>query len=151
MMGVRRRVLLLRLRSVVLSLCRSAPLPCRSGAPPLAQGGDTRVLRPADEADDDNPIVKRKKKLDENFYGIAHVQATFNNTIVNITDVTGATLCWCDQHQLQMQRCVSLPNAMRAAAAAGLPVARPKVTEGVARSRRSPASSQRRRQLRKPC
>jgi hypothetical protein len=45
-------------------------------------------------ADGDNPIVKRKKKLDENFYGIVHIQATFNNTIVNITDVTGATLCW---------------------------------------------------------
>eukprot|EP01045_Picozoa_sp_COSAG04_P016636 COSAG04_NODE_1406_length_6889_cov_235.285272_2_plen_101_part_00 len=39
-------------------------------------------------------MVRRKKKLDENFYGVAHVQATFNNTIVNITDVTGRTLCW---------------------------------------------------------
>ncbi len=49
----------------------------------------------ADGAEDgENPIVKRKKKLDENFYGIVHIQATFNNTIVNITDVTGATLCW---------------------------------------------------------
>ena len=47
-----------------------------------------------DAADGENPIVKRKKKLDENFYGIVHIQATFNNTIVNITDVTGATLCW---------------------------------------------------------
>ena len=45
-------------------------------------------------SDGDNLIVKRKKKLDENFYGIAHIQATFNNTIVNITDVTGNTLCW---------------------------------------------------------
>jgi small subunit ribosomal protein S11 len=49
----------------------------------------------ADEAPDgENPIVKRKKKLDENFYGIVHIQSTFNNTIVNITDVAGATLCW---------------------------------------------------------
>ncbi len=26
--------------------------------------------------------------------GIAHVKATFNNTIVTITDVNGETLCW---------------------------------------------------------
>lgn len=70
------------------------------------------------------PMVKRKKKLDGNFYGIgswrdpcvelltpvrtvcqavdwllvvpwtAHIQATFNNTIVNITDLAGDTLAW---------------------------------------------------------
>jgi small subunit ribosomal protein S11 len=27
--------------------------------------------------------------------GIAHIQATFNNTIVTITDVAGNVMCWC--------------------------------------------------------
>jgi len=27
-------------------------------------------------------------------YGIAHIQSTFNNTIVNITDVEGNTIAW---------------------------------------------------------
>lgn len=27
-------------------------------------------------------------------YGIAHIQSTFNNTIVNITDVNGNTIAW---------------------------------------------------------
>ena len=26
--------------------------------------------------------------------GVAHIKATFNNTIITITDKTGATLCW---------------------------------------------------------
>jgi hypothetical protein len=36
----------------------------------------------------------RRSKFEQNFYGIAHVQATFNNTIVNITNANGDTLCW---------------------------------------------------------
>ncbi len=27
-------------------------------------------------------------------HGVAHIQATFNNTIVTITDLTGGALCW---------------------------------------------------------
>ncbi|MGD1147770.1 MAG: 30S ribosomal protein S11 [Thermoanaerobaculaceae bacterium] len=27
-------------------------------------------------------------------HGIAHIQATFNNTIVTITDATGGAICW---------------------------------------------------------
>ena len=27
-------------------------------------------------------------------HGVAHIQATFNNTIVTITDATGGALCW---------------------------------------------------------
>ena len=26
--------------------------------------------------------------------GVAHIKATFNNTIITITDVNGDTLCW---------------------------------------------------------
>jgi small subunit ribosomal protein S11 len=37
----------------------------------------------------------RKKKVKKNVQtGIAHIQSTFNNTIITITDVTGATLAW---------------------------------------------------------
>ena len=35
------------------------------------------------------------KKIRKNVVkGVAHVKASFNNTIVTITDTTGATLCW---------------------------------------------------------
>src|SRR5574341_609785 len=36
-----------------------------------------------------------KKKVKKTVsVGVAHVQATFNNTIVTITDTAGNTLCW---------------------------------------------------------
>lgn len=36
-----------------------------------------------------------KKKERKNIpYGIAHIQSTFNNTIVNITDLNGNTIAW---------------------------------------------------------
>ena len=38
-------------------------------------------------------IVKKKVKKNVQT-GIAHVQSTFNNTIITITDVGGATLAW---------------------------------------------------------
>ena len=37
----------------------------------------------------------KKKVVRKNIYaGIVHIQSTFNNTIVTITDLTGATLSW---------------------------------------------------------
>ena len=37
----------------------------------------------------------KKKKVRRNVtVGVAHVKATFNNTIVTITDTKGDTLCW---------------------------------------------------------
>ena len=43
-----------------------------------------------------NPKPKTKKKRERRtgVNGVAHVQATFNNTIVTITDTTGATIAW---------------------------------------------------------
>ena len=39
--------------------------------------------------------MAKKKKVRKNVLkGIAHVKATFNNTIITITDVNGETLCW---------------------------------------------------------
>jgi len=40
-------------------------------------------------------MAKKTKKIRKNVVrGIAHVKATFNNTIVTITDTNGETLCW---------------------------------------------------------
>jgi small subunit ribosomal protein S11 len=40
-------------------------------------------------------VKKGKKKVKKNVQsGIAHIQSTFNNTIITITDVAGGTLCW---------------------------------------------------------
>jgi small subunit ribosomal protein S11 len=40
-------------------------------------------------------MVKQKKKVKKNVQsGIAHVQATFNNTIVTITDMAGNVISW---------------------------------------------------------
>ncbi len=39
--------------------------------------------------------VSRKKKERKNIQnGIAHIQSTFNNTIITITDMTGNTIAW---------------------------------------------------------
>ena len=42
------------------------------------------------------PEVKKTKKRDRKVSanGVAHVQASFNNTIVTFTDPNGETLCW---------------------------------------------------------
>lgn len=41
-------------------------------------------------------VVKRKKKVKKAIAseGIVHVQSTFNNTIVTISDKQGNTICW---------------------------------------------------------
>ncbi len=40
-------------------------------------------------------MAKRQRKARKNVAkGIAHVKASFNNTIVTITDPNGETLCW---------------------------------------------------------
>ncbi len=40
-------------------------------------------------------MAKKQKKVRKNVTrGIAHVNASFNNTYITITDVNGETLCW---------------------------------------------------------
>ena len=40
-------------------------------------------------------MAKKKKKIRRSVIkGIAHIKATFNNTMITITDVNGETLCW---------------------------------------------------------
>jgi small subunit ribosomal protein S11 len=38
--------------------------------------------------------AKKKKIRSEIGYGVAHIQSTFNNTIITITDHQGNTVCW---------------------------------------------------------
>jgi small subunit ribosomal protein S11 len=39
--------------------------------------------------------MAKKKKIRKNVLkGIAHIKASFNNTIITITDINGETLCW---------------------------------------------------------
>ena len=40
-------------------------------------------------------MAKKSKKIRRNVSrGIAHVKASFNNTVITITDMNGETLCW---------------------------------------------------------
>jgi small subunit ribosomal protein S11 len=39
-------------------------------------------------------VTKKKKDKKTGVSGVAHVQATFNNTIITIADDTGATVSW---------------------------------------------------------
>ena len=42
-----------------------------------------------------NPKKNPKRKIKKNIKsGIAHIQSTFNNTVVTITDVSGNTIAW---------------------------------------------------------
>ena len=44
--------------------------------------------------------VKNKKKVKKNVpNGVAHIQSTFNNTIITITDPTGNSLAWASAGQ----------------------------------------------------
>jgi small subunit ribosomal protein S11 len=48
-----------------------------------------------------NPKAKKKKNVKKNVQtGIAHVAATFNNTIVTITDVSGNVISWSSAGQV---------------------------------------------------
>lgn len=38
--------------------------------------------------------MAKKKKVKQVIHGVAHILASFNNTVVTITDLQGNTLCW---------------------------------------------------------
>ncbi len=45
-----------------------------------------------------------KKKIKKNvLQGIAHIQSTFNNTIITITDMSGNTVCWSSSGTLKFK------------------------------------------------
>jgi small subunit ribosomal protein S11 len=49
--------------------------------------------KPAEEKRVERPAVKKVKKKAA-FEGVAHVKSTFNNTIVNISDMQGNVIAW---------------------------------------------------------
>ena len=55
--------------------------------------GGAAEKAPAPAAPKPGPRSKGKKKL-QSTQGIAHVLATFNNTIITITDRAGNAICW---------------------------------------------------------
>ncbi len=63
--------------------------------PAQAAGSGQAAPPPAaqDEGRAGAPKPRTKKKL-QTTQGIAHILATFNNTIVTITDRAGSTICW---------------------------------------------------------
>ena len=63
--------------------------PPSQAAPPATSTGKD----PAKESPRQVPRARGKKKL-QSTQGIAHILATFNNTIVTITDRSGNTICW---------------------------------------------------------
>lgn len=42
----------------------------------------------------------KAKPLKNIAQGVAHIQSTFNNTIISITDMTGAVISWCSAGQV---------------------------------------------------
>lgn len=42
----------------------------------------------------------KAKPLKNIAQGVAHIQSTFNNTIISITDMTGAVVSWCSAGQV---------------------------------------------------
>ena len=65
------------------------------GAKPAAQKPEAAAAAGAAPAETAKaaPRTRAKKKL-QTTQGIAHIFATFNNTIVTITDRAGNTICW---------------------------------------------------------
>src|SRR3954462_15652248 len=62
----------------------AAAAPAAGAAPAAAAGADA-----------DSKLGKGKKKAKKNIAkGVAHIKATFNNTLICITDKTGAAVCW---------------------------------------------------------
>ncbi len=52
---------------------------------------DESTTPPASAADDLKGGKKGKRQVTK---GVAHIKATFNNTMITITDKTGGALCW---------------------------------------------------------
>lgn len=52
---------------------------------------DESTTPPASAADDLKGGKKGKRQVTK---GVAHIKATFNNTVITITDKTGGALCW---------------------------------------------------------
>ena len=72
----------------------ATPKPAEENIPAAAAAASPQSPTPAAAAGEKTaPKTRGKKKL-ASTQGIAHIFATFNNTIVTITDRSGATICW---------------------------------------------------------
>ena len=59
-------------------------------------------------------MKKGRKKVKKNVQsGIAHVQSTFNNTVITITDPGGAALCWSTSGAAGFKGFSSVPAGIR--------------------------------------
>src|SRR6185295_7421865 len=67
--------------------------PVKAAGAPKADAAAPAVAPGAAEAAKTAPRTRGKKKL-ATTQGIAHIFATFNNTIVTITDRAGNAVCW---------------------------------------------------------
>ncbi|MBI4598315.1 MAG: 30S ribosomal protein S11 [Candidatus Omnitrophica bacterium] len=61
---------------------------------PAEPSGDAANAAAAAGKAGPKPAAKRGKKKLQSAQGIAHIFATFNNTIITITDVSGNAICW---------------------------------------------------------
>lgn len=52
---------------------------------------ENEIKSDSSPADDDVRVRKGKRVVTK---GVVHIKASFNNTIITITDKTGAALCW---------------------------------------------------------
>ncbi len=72
------------------------------------------------EGTEEKPAVKKKKKGGRSVpVGVAHIDASFNNTVITFADPTGNTICWssCGSHGFKGSR-KSTPFAAQVAAEA---------------------------------
>jgi small subunit ribosomal protein S11 len=68
------------------------PAAAPEAAAPAAEGGSTKADR--------GPRGGKKKSKKNVQTGVAHIAATFNNTIVTITDVSGNVIAWSSSGQV---------------------------------------------------
>lgn len=71
----------------------SSPPPKEESPKPSAAAAAPAPTEAGKEPSKPNPRSRAKKKL-QTTQGIAHILATFNNTIVTITDRAGNAVCW---------------------------------------------------------
>ena len=87
----------------------AAPAPAKKESAPKAEAGAAVAEKPRaekkpaeqistslslDPNDMEKPKIVKAKGSKNVYTGIAHISATFNNTIVSITDMTGAVIGW---------------------------------------------------------
>ncbi|HAT37633.1 MAG TPA: 30S ribosomal protein S11 [Gemmatimonadetes bacterium] len=76
------------------------------------------------------PVTKKRKKVVES-EGVAHIKATFNNTMITITDSAGDTIAWASAGKAGFKG--SKKSTPFAATVAGEQVGREAVSMGVKR------------------